>query len=257
MDIPVDPPSGCHWTPVVLRVPSLLIPLQLMVAGEVVSDHPLLPAPRRCEATCIGHMAGRRSHDPTVLAWLRAAQPGVIAVTTGPVSGNCDRSYKGAWRLNFTESRTVASSTAACLDKCDRCANCNYISVSAWERDCSWFMQRDTTTPLALATGFLSGPSRRLNASLAASVLARQGRHFVKGMVENPAVGHHKITQCHTRPSTAVEPPLRQRPHPRAEVTSEVTWAEALGLGFNLQGVLNPGPIYTEGLAYIPGLAQI
>ena len=167
--------------------------------GRIVSDHPLLPAPRRCEATCIGHMAGRRSHDPTVLAWLRAAQPGVIAVTTGPVSGNCDRSYKGAWRLNFTESRTVASSTAACLDKCDRCANCNYISVSAWERDCSWFMQRDTTTPSRVGTsetGFLSGPSHRLNASLAASVLARQGHHFVKGMVENPAVGHHKITQC-------------------------------------------------------------
>ena len=186
----------------------------------------------------LGHMAGRRSHDPTVLAWLRAAQPGYIDVTTGPVSGNCDRSYKGAWRLNFTESRSVASSTAACLDKCDRCANCNYISVSSWERDCSWFMQRDTT-PSAPTAVFLSGPSRRrLNTSLAASVLAGQGRHFVKAMFENPAVGRHKITQCHTRPATAVEPPLRQQPHPRAEVTSEVTRAEALGqgLGFNLQG---------------------
>jgi hypothetical protein len=162
------------------------------------------PPPPACPKTLRGHLywshgwsAQPRSHSPRLAAcWLRAAQPGVIAVTTGPVSGNCDRSYKGAWRLNFTESRTVASSTAACLDKCDRCANCNYISVSAWERDCSWFMQRDTTTPSALATGFLSGPSRRLNASLAASVLARQGHHFVKGMVENPAVGHHKITQC-------------------------------------------------------------
>jgi len=210
------------------KSPRLLSTRRMWLLLELLALSAKHPSPR---------MARRQSQDPTVLAWLRAAQPGYIDVTTGPESGNCERSYKGAWRLNFTESRSVASSTAACLDKCDRCANCNYISVSSWERDCSWFMQRNTR-PSAPTAGFLSGPSRRrLNTSLAASVLTGQGRHFVKAMFENPAVGHHKITQCHERSAeTAMELPLRQRPHPRAEVTSEVTQASVLGLGFNLQG---------------------
>jgi len=53
-------------------------------------------------------------------------------------NGDCESDSKGAWTLAAREP------FSACYARCMACANCNFVSFSAKERDCSWYSECDT-----------------------------------------------------------------------------------------------------------------
>ena len=66
---------------------------------------------------------------------------------TTSIGGSCTRDDKGAWGLLRRDPQQMLRS---CLQRCRRCENCNYVSVSVQEEDCSWFRDCGSWEPEAL-----------------------------------------------------------------------------------------------------------
>ena len=72
---------------------------------------------------------------------------GVCAITDRRQS--CATASQGAWRLSNRESASYTAAVAGCLERCNACGRCRWISVSPRFADCSWYF---TCSPAALLT---------------------------------------------------------------------------------------------------------
>jgi|LauGreSBDMM110SN_4_FD.fasta_scaffold67329_1 hypothetical protein len=61
------------------------------------------------------------SHAPPLI--------GYCGITSSSM-GNCERGNMGSWQ---------GLDHSACIQRCQRCTRCNFISVSHVEKDCSWY----------------------------------------------------------------------------------------------------------------------
>ena len=88
------------------------------------------------------HRYESRVHD-----WLHLAQPGYCDGTDylpDVVSQRkCEQGNLGGWRLTAAQARSWVDAVTICQQRCTMCANCNFISVSLEQRDCSWFRKCD------------------------------------------------------------------------------------------------------------------
>lgn len=120
------------------------------------------------------------AHSSDLLAelaaeWLRAAQPGHCAPTHVNRLGDCLGGDKGSTSLGRLHAASWEAAATTCLRRCARCARCATISLSAKERDCSWYSAHAcNVSSLALdPPGFRTarvGPARHaLRIALAAS----------------------------------------------------------------------------------------
>ena len=91
--------------------------------------------------------------------WLVSAREGYCETTDGP--GNCSVDVAGAVRLSRSNSTSMHTAVSACIDFCNACAQCKFISVSQAHRDCSWFLMCDLDDLQKSVSGFVSGPVRR------------------------------------------------------------------------------------------------
>ena len=77
------------------------------------------------------------------MAWLLSTRDGFCAKTKWG-EGDCRSSLKGSVELSPAESQYEHDAAIACLRvMCASCQRCNYISVSAKYRDCSWYFSCD------------------------------------------------------------------------------------------------------------------
>ena len=78
--------------------------------------------------------------------WLQeTAVGGFCNITLEHKHASCDFGSMGAMGLwpNRNRVRSWEEATALCLQKCDSCHRCRYISVSASLHDCSWYHDCD------------------------------------------------------------------------------------------------------------------
>ena len=64
------------------------------------------------------------------------ARPSLVGycAITSTSAGDCERGDKGSWQ---------GLGRSACIQRCQSCTRCNFISVSHEEKDCSWFAACD------------------------------------------------------------------------------------------------------------------
>ena len=90
-------------------------------------------------------------------AWLETAGVGTCG-TTPPASGDCQRGTKGSF-TGFAQQmgHRWRAATLACLQMCNGCARCRYVSISLKWRDCSWFSMCTLSALDTGVAGFKSG----------------------------------------------------------------------------------------------------
>lgn len=97
--------------------------------------------------------------------WLAAAKSGYCAKTSDN-KGNrmrytprCDVDRKGVLEVSKHAWSDWLSATAACITSCLACKGCNFISLSLYHQDCSWYSTCPPGLPQDIR-GFRSGAVR-------------------------------------------------------------------------------------------------
>jgi hypothetical protein len=71
---------------------------------------------------------------------------------TEDAEGDCENGNKGSFQMAADgDHGGVLRDHSGCIERCRRCARCNFVSVSAANHDCSWF--HTCTLPLGLDMG--------------------------------------------------------------------------------------------------------
>lgn len=123
--------------------------LALLLAYARKDSGTFLHVPQRAVAGFRAHTASATS---SARAWLAGAQPGLCAPVKGDdLGGNCDTDIKGSWSASMAgpcERSSLELATWSCLQRCQRCRQCNFITVTTtpWPVDdtfanCKWFSQ--------------------------------------------------------------------------------------------------------------------
>jgi hypothetical protein len=77
----------------------------------------------------VGHVGPTRMSSRNHSALWRATTPGYCAETADGWAGDCAAGLQGSWGIRRW---------SACVERCERCARCNFVSFSDTNRDCSW-----------------------------------------------------------------------------------------------------------------------
>ena len=120
--------------------------------------------------------------------WLTfAAESGYCAKTPpGGGAGDCIAGDHGSWGLKTAQSHTVLDAATACLEHCSGCSRCNYITISAEWKHCSWHHQ--CREPLLDdAPNFISGAAHKKAAQAAARNATGAGHNRSEAMKGEPA----------------------------------------------------------------------
>ena len=96
------------------------------------------------------------SSSRAAIQWLAASHFGSCAVTTEDGGRRCDDGDQGAWRLRSSGSWVLAAEE--CLERCRACTRCRYVSITLWDRDCSWYSRCDTSRLSRRIAGTRSAP---------------------------------------------------------------------------------------------------
>ena len=123
--------------------------------------------------------------------WLRSATPGYCQVTSSHKS-DCSRDSSGAFRLIAATSWLQAFEE--CNSKCLACTNCNFISISLWAADCSWYSE--CKAPRTDLEGFFSGPVLRRDDRTASIVVPPAPPQPQSAAAVALQVSGH-LTRCH------------------------------------------------------------
>ena len=99
------------------------------------------------------------SNGTTVDQWIHGAKQGFCGYTVAGSPHSCDRGDSGSIGLSIRSAQTLERAVRTCLEACNRCKRCNYITVNSAERDCSWYYRCDMDHLNQQYTGFLSGPN--------------------------------------------------------------------------------------------------
>jgi hypothetical protein len=59
---------------------------------------------------------------------------GYCTATTDGWAGDCTRGLLGSWRMGHS-----IPDAAACIQRCHKCTQCRFVSISTANRDCSWY----------------------------------------------------------------------------------------------------------------------
>ena len=94
-----------------------------------------------------------QSASPRAAKWLGTSRDGYCQRTQD--EGTCANGDKGSFSL--AKELDWAAAAEACLNRCDQCARCRYISVSANFHDCSWFFTCNLARLQSDVPGFASG----------------------------------------------------------------------------------------------------
>ena len=140
--VALGPPPRCPWlkstllafAPIAPSTPSPLLPLPPAPSAEWSARY-LSVTQRRCPYVEDGcdWRRGNASALPPSLA------TGYCAVTSGG-PGDCAAGGKGSWPLRSVRGHWLLENALAdCVARCEGCARCRYVSVSARHADCSWF----------------------------------------------------------------------------------------------------------------------
>lgn len=70
-----------------------------------------------------------------------ASAAGYCDVTASDNAGSCDTDDKGSFA--WDRGSSSHSALASCRAQCERCAGCNFLTVSHRWKDCSWFRACD------------------------------------------------------------------------------------------------------------------
>ena len=106
----------------------------------------------------------------TATRWLKRASSGSCPATPMGVKGDCSAGMSGSLPLPLApalgrgfiptrekETTVRLEDVRRCLDECERCERCRYISVSSRWRDCSWYWHCDLSVLTTKVGGFHSG----------------------------------------------------------------------------------------------------
>ena len=74
-----------------------------------------------------------------VSLWLQQSVHGFCGTTEEGDPFDCTAGASGSFGMPEVDARSWKAASARCLQQCDRCMRCNYITVSVHHRDCSWF----------------------------------------------------------------------------------------------------------------------
>ena len=131
---------------------------------------------RAGDAPAAAPFAGAASPPPLRLPF---SVPGYCGVTSSD-PGNCSAGQSGSWPVGVLrqKSRGAVADVSGCLERCAGCQNCNFLTVSLVDLECSWFL----SCPLPLQTAWAADhhtvriargrreagrPSRQVDASFA------------------------------------------------------------------------------------------
>ena len=99
--------------------------------------------------------------NQTVSAWLANSEDGYCQTTTTGDGGDCLAGMKGNWPMaEVGPDSTWHHAVGACAQKCNACPQCNAISLSLIEKDCSWYQSCEHPTlggGVSTAGTFISG----------------------------------------------------------------------------------------------------
>ena len=74
--------------------------------------------------------------------WLNRSTRGHCGITT--TAGDCDISRHGAFGLSDCAIEGGwETAVSECLEKCERCSGCRFVTVSLSYKDCSWYRKCD------------------------------------------------------------------------------------------------------------------
>ena len=99
-----------------------------------------------------------KGHHTAARKWRERAAPGYCKRTASGVLGDCSAGDSGSLALPIGNHSEV-SVVAHCLAACAACERCQFVSVSARWRDCSWFSSCALDRLRTNVAGFLSGPA--------------------------------------------------------------------------------------------------
>ena len=90
-------------------------------------------------------IAGARQPHTRISKFLHASSEGVCHHVLGlsKVETGCDEGRKGSWHIRIHKDRSWTALASACLEKCDLCHRCRFLSVNIRGYECYWWAACD------------------------------------------------------------------------------------------------------------------
>ena len=96
-----------------------------------------------------------------VTDFLKNARDGYCGTTIENAAGECANGAIGNFNTNLKmEHYSVQQLAAECMALCAQCEQCEFVSMSALNRDCSWFAECELQELYTAVGGFISGAAK-------------------------------------------------------------------------------------------------